>query len=69
MRLYTMLQAAKKLGVCKSAVYEKVKRLNLGTPNDKGVIFLTPQEVRSLKFRARNKKPYKRKMKKIIYKR
>lgn len=61
MKTYTLLEASRKLGVCKTSVYLKVKAKGLGERIKAGkneIIILSEKDVESLVFRAKNKKRY-----------
>ncbi len=61
MKLYTLLEASIKLGVCKTSVYLKCKSKNIGTRKKVGkieIILLSEKDLESLVFRAKNKKRY-----------
>ena len=61
MKMYTLLEASIKLGVCKTSVYLKCKAKNIGLKKRIGnieIILLSEKDIESLVFRAKNKKRY-----------
>lgn len=61
MKYYTLKETAEKMGQCKSAVFYQVVKRGLGKRikvGKKEIILLSEKDLKSLVFRAKNKKKY-----------